>query len=122
MIIIGHKLIKHEKFIFIKNEIKKDFINCFYYDEKLIEKMIKEEIKFAIIIKNENELILSNAFNADFILIENDLKLAKISAKIAEFYMFDSKVLLINEDLSNLNQIYDLKLDGIILKNAIKNF
>ena len=120
MLIIGHKLLENYDFFMSNDELKENMINCFYYDENLINKAKCKNIDFAIIIKNYDELILSNALGAKFILIE-DISLALQASKIAEFYMFDSKVLLIIDELKNLNDIYELRLDGVLLKSKLFN-
>ncbi|EJN0956035.1 hypothetical protein NPG83_001672, partial [Campylobacter jejuni] len=51
-----------------------------------------------------------------------DKKLAKFASKVAEFYVFDSRVLMIVDKLENFKKFYKLKIDGIILKDNIDNF
>ena len=72
MLIFGHKLIKSPKFHILRGEKPefKEGINCFEFDENLIEKALKMGAKFAIIAKNENEILLANAIKAEFILLE----------------------------------------------------
>ncbi|EHY7959554.1 hypothetical protein K4W24_001801, partial [Campylobacter jejuni] len=55
-------------------------------------------------------------------LLCNDKKLAKFASKVAEFYVFDSRVLMIVDKLENFKKFYKLKIDGIILKDNIDNF
>lgn len=119
MLIFGHKLIKHDEFIVVKSE--KAFangVNCFIYDEKLIEKALKKGVKFAIFAKNADEILLSNALKAEFIIIENE-NLAKKAAKMAEFYLFDSKILLIVNNFKNFSKAYKIGVDGVILKDIL---
>ena len=121
MLIFGHKLIKKPKFHLINNENAsfKEGINCFEYDENLIEKALKEGVKFAILAKNEDEILFANALKAEFILLENE-NLAKKASKMAEFYLFDSKVLFIIDRLKNLRNAYKIGIDGVILREIIK--
>ena len=126
MLIFGHKLIKSPKFHILKDEKAefKEGINCFEFDEILIEKALKMGAKFAIFAKNENEILLANALKAEFILLEcengKSENLAKTASKMAEFYLFDSKILLIVKSLKNLSKAYKLGTDGVIL-NALLN-
>ena len=121
MLIFGHKLIKSPKFHILKGEKAefKEGINCFEFSENLIQKAVKTGAKFAIFAKNEDEILLANALKAEFILIENE-NLAKKASKMAEFYLFDSKILLILTSLKNLAKAYKLGVDGVILKELLK--
>lgn len=121
MLIFGHKLIEVPKFHLINSEnaIFKEGINCFEYDENLIEKALKEGVKFAILAKNEDEILFANALKAEFILLENE-NLAKKASKMAEFYLFDSKILFIIDRLKNLRNTYKIGIDGVILREIIK--
>lgn len=121
MLIFGYKLIKTPKFHLINNESAsfKEGINCFEYDEILIEKALKECVKFAILAKNEDEILFANALKAEFILLENE-NLAKKASKMAEFYLFDSKILLITNSLEKLEKAYKMGVDGVILKELLQ--
>lgn len=121
MLIFGHKLIETPKFHLISNENAsfKEGINCFEYDEILIEKALKEGVKFAILAKNEDEILFANALKAEFILLENE-NLAKKASKMAEFYLFDSKILLITNSLEKLEKAYKMGVDGVILKELLQ--
>lgn len=121
MLIFGHKLIKTPKFHLINNENAsfKEGINCFEYDENLIKKALKEGVKFAILAKNEDEILFANALKAEFILLENE-NLAKKASKMAEFYLFDSKILLITNSLEKLEKAYKMGVDGVILKELLQ--
>lgn len=121
MLIFGHKLIETPKFHLISNENAsfKEGINCFEYDENLIKKALKEGVKFAILAKNEDEILFANALKAEFILLENE-NLAKKASKMAEFYLFDSKILLITNSLEKLKKAYKMGVDGVILKELLQ--
>ncbi len=124
MLILGHHLLsKNSNFYFIdKSEmLSKDQISCFFYNEKIIENAKNQNLDFAIFIQNKDEIFLSNALEAKFLLF-NDENLAHFASKVAEFYLFDSKILLIVEKLSNFENAFNLKLDGVILKDFIQNF
>ena len=121
MLIFGHKLIEKPKFHLINSENAsfKEGINCFEYNENLIEKALKEGVKFAILAKNEDEILFANALKAEFILLENE-NLAKKASKMAEFYLFDSKILLITNSLEKLDKAYKMGIDGVILKELLQ--
>lgn len=120
MLIYGHKLIQKPKFHFVKNDdFQKDAINCFHYDEKIIEKAQKQGLEFAIFAHNENEILLANALQAKFIFIQKP-NLAKKASKMAEFYLFDSKILLLVASFNELEKAYKLGVDGVILQEFIQ--
>ncbi|HDZ5027818.1 TPA: hypothetical protein RTG38_001379 [Campylobacter jejuni] len=123
MLIIGHKLLKNPNFSFIKSieEIKDSNIYCIVYDEKLISYLSQNDFEFAILVQNKDEIFLANALGAKFLLCD-DKKLAKFATKVAEFYIFDSKVLMIVDKLEDFEKFYKLKIDGVILKDNINNF
>ncbi|HDZ4946334.1 TPA: hypothetical protein RTF90_001784, partial [Campylobacter jejuni] len=113
MLIIGHKLLKNPNFSFIKSieEIKDSNIYCIVYDEKLISYLSQNDFEFAILVQNKDEIFLANALGAKFLLCD-DKKLAKFATKVAEFYIFDSRVLMIVDKLEDFEKFYKLKIDG----------
>lgn len=143
MLIFGHKLIEKPEFCWLtRAEFKQNAVNCFIYDESLIQKAQKAGVKFGILAQNADEILLANALSAKFILIDGAdflnltnpnaknqaLKNAKISAqklakkasKMAEFYLFDSKILLITNSLEKLDKAYKMGVDGVILKEFLQ--
>ncbi|MCW1360617.1 hypothetical protein [Campylobacter sp. US33a] len=122
MLILGHKLVESKNFTFVKEFTKNtDEIFCIKYNEKLIQKLKTNHKEFAIFIENKNEIFLANALGAKF-LIFKDKNLAKFAVKVAEFYLFDSKILFLVDDFKNLEEFYELGVDGVILKTFIRNF
>ncbi|TQR29545.1 hypothetical protein DMB92_08040 [Campylobacter sp. MIT 99-7217] len=119
MLIFGHSLGASYEFKKFKGVFESSSINCFFYDESLIKKALKEEIPYAVFAKNTDEVLFSNAFNAKFILI-SDKNLAKKASKMAEYYLFDSKILLLVDTLHKLEKAYKLGVDGVLLKSFIK--
>lgn len=123
MQIIGHKLIKYENFNLIQTvENILNFDNLiFEYNEDFIKNAKDNGKTFSVIARNLNEAILANALKAKFIIIEkNNTSIAKEVVKLAEFYLFDSKIAIIIENYEKdlLNAI-NLKVDAVIYKNII---
>lgn len=119
MLIFGHKLINTNEFKILRDKINKNCINILEsYDEKKILKLKKSGEKWAICVKQKDELFLANAFGASFILL-SDENLASFASKVAEFYLFDSKILLIVNELKNLDKAYELGVDGVLLKDLL---
>lgn len=121
MLIYGHKLIKTPKFRWVKDdEFDKSAVNCFICDERLVAKAKKEGVEFALLVKNGDEILLANALQAKFILTQKP-NLAKKASKMAEFYLFDSKILLITPSLNALEKAYKLGVDGVIAREILKS-
>ncbi len=123
MQIIGHKLIEYKNFNLIQTvENILNFDNLiFEYNEDFIKNAKDNGKTFSIIARNLNEAILANALKAKFIIIEkNNISIAKEVVKLAEFYLFDSKIAIIIENYEKdlLNAI-NLKVDAVIYKNII---
>ncbi|WP_257397317.1 hypothetical protein [Campylobacter lari] len=119
MLIFGHPLINMQKFSHYENIFIKTNVNCFEYDELVVKNAKDEKVDFGIFVKNEEEILLSNALGAKYILIKDE-NLAKIASKMAEFYMFDSKILFLLDTLkNNLKKAYELNVDGVCLKSFI---
>ncbi|MCV3431779.1 hypothetical protein L8W59_07495 [Campylobacter lari] len=119
MLIFGHPLINMQKFSHYENIFIKTNVNCFDYNEQNIKSAKEEKVDFAIYAKNDDEVLLSNALGAKYILIEDE-NLAIIASKMAEFYMFDSKILFLFDTFkNNLKKAYELSVDGVCLKSYI---
>ncbi|WP_410689852.1 hypothetical protein [Campylobacter lari] len=119
MLVFGHPLINMQKFSHYENIFIKTNVNCFEYDESVVKNAKDEKVDFGIFVKNEEEILLSNALGAKYILIKDE-NLAKIASKMAEFYMFDSKILFLVDTLkNNLKKAYELNVDGVCLKSFI---
>ncbi|NLK66040.1 MAG: hypothetical protein GX282_00970 [Campylobacteraceae bacterium] len=118
MKIIGHRLIKFDYFTMVENPREMVGVNnlLFKFDESLIEKAINKE--FSVIAKDTREIVLANAFGAKFIIL-NDESLAKEAMELAEYYLFDSKIALIIENESELQNAINLRVDTVIYKAAI---
>lgn len=125
MQIIGHDLIKYENFnmiLTLENILKLNNL-IFNYNENFIKNALNLDKTFSVIVKNLNEAILSNAFGAKYIIIsKTHLSITKEVVKLAEFYLFDSKIALVVENFEKdlLNSI-NLKVDAIIYKKAINH-
>ena len=123
MQIIGHKLIEYKNFNLIQTvENILNFDNLiFEYNEDFIKNAKDNGKTFSVVARNLNEAILANALKAKFIIIEkNNISIAKEVVKLAEFYLFDSKIAIIIENYEKdlLNAI-NLKVDAVIYKNII---
>lgn len=124
MIIIGHELLPCTNFFYVKN--KEEIVNSkansailFDYEEELLSYSNTNQINFSVLITSIEEGIFVNALNARYLLCQKDLAI-KIQ-KIAEHYMFDTKVLCIIEKDHEIEELALLGIDGLVYKNSIKN-
>lgn len=123
MQIIGHKLIEYENFNLIQTvENILNFDNLiFEYNENFIKNAKNSGKTFSVVVRNLNEAVLANALKAKFIIVEkNNISMTKEIVKLAEFYLFDSKIAVIIENYEKdlLNAI-NLRVDAVIYKNII---
>ncbi len=118
MIILGHKLISYKPLNFVKNkkELKNKQSVLFYYDEKMIKYCQDKKIEFSLMVKDKKEAVLANALQAKFIVCSENL--AKSVQDLAEYYLFDSKVTIVTDDIQ---KGIELGVDGVILTDAIIN-
>ena len=75
MLILGHYLLtQNSNFCFIdeSKKLKKDQISCFLYNEEIIQNAKNENLDFAVLIQDKNEIFLSNALGAKFLLFDDE--------------------------------------------------
>jgi len=113
MILLGDEHIEFECIVKVSSieDIKNTPPNstvAFSFDMDILKYTNQNEINCAIKVDSIKELIYANLLNAKYIIPNKSI--LKDSQKIADNYMFDSKVLaLINE----ADEIEKLALDGI---------
>lgn len=122
MIIIGDKLVPSAKLFAISTieEIKNTEANStlyFLFNDEILKYCFENSLDFAVKIESIKEAIYANALNAKYIIAEK--KLAKKIQKIAENYMFDSKVLAIIETNDEFEDIAKVEIDGVIYKESL---
>ena len=122
MILIGDNLVPYENLSFVDTiaDIEYTVPNStivFNYDENLLLYCSKNNIDFAVIVNNLTQVIYCNALNSKYIICEK--KLAKIAQKVAENYIFDSKILAIINDSSEIEKIALNEIDGAIYSNLL---
>lgn len=122
MILIGDNLIPHKSFSYVDSimDIEHTQANStliFNYDENLLIFCRKNQLDNAVVVTSIKEAIYCNALNCKYIIC--DKKLAKNIQKIAENYMFDSKILAIIESSDEIEKIALAEIDGVIYSSLL---
>lgn len=122
MILIGDNLVPFENLCFIDSIADIEFsvpnsIVVFNYDENLLLYCSKNSMEFAVVVENITQAIYCNALNSKYVIC--DKKLAKGIQKIAENYMFDTKILAIIEESSEIEKVAQNEIDGVIYSSLL---
>ena len=122
MILIGDKLIPFDNIYNISSiedikNTKANSVVSFRYNEKLLTYASSNELNYAVIISSMKEAIYANSLNALYIICDKELSVSV--QKIADNYMFDSKILAIIDSNNEIEEIALNEIDGIIYKEMI---
>ncbi len=122
MKIIGDSIVPFEEFFKVSNveEIKNTKPNSlifFEYNEELLKYCYLNNLNYFVQINFVKEGLYANSLNAKYIVCKKTL--AKKMQKIAENYMFDSKILAIIKSNDELEEIALDEIDGVIYKELI---
>ena len=122
MILIGDKLVPYAEFCNISSitdiqNTEPNSVVSFRYNEKLLTYCAQNELNFAVVISSLKEAIYANSLNAYYIICDKDL--SQSVQKIADNYMFDSKVLAIIDTAEEIEEMAQKEIDGIIYKDMI---
>jgi hypothetical protein len=113
-------IVNNNEYFFVKNieDIEHSSSNSliiFEYDEKLITYCKKNSISFGIIFTDIIQMVIGANSGAKYLLFNNRKKIKKYQ-KIIEHYMYDSRLLLISDDINDIKFIAKKRIDGIIFK------
>lgn len=123
MILIGDDLISYEEvsrvndISEIKNSKSNSTIIC-NYEENILTYCNDNDLPYGVIIKNIKELIYASLLNAKYIICDKELCVE--AQKIAENYIFDSKILVIIENSDEIQWVAQNEIDGAIYKKIYK--
>ena len=123
MKIIGDNLIPFEDFFKVLSieDIKNTKANSmlfFDFNEDLLKYSNSENLNFLVYVSSIKEAIYASNFNAKYIICKN--KLAKKLQKIADNYMWDSKILTIIKSSEDLEKVALEEIDGAIYKDILE--
>ena len=122
MILIGDKLVPFEDIFLIKNikdieNTKANSTVLFDFNEEILIYCYKNELASAVIVNSIKEAIYCNNLNVKYIISEKELSIEL--QKVADNYMYDSKILAVIDSNEELEQVAKLEIDGIIYRNLI---
>ncbi|MDR2080953.1 MAG: hypothetical protein LBP54_03580 [Campylobacteraceae bacterium] len=123
MIIIGYKLVDFTPFHTVKKAeeiIKSPVIFEFSEENFALFRAIckKKEIVFSVETNSVKEALLANAAGASYIVAKTK-KAAKKIQRIAEYYLFDAKILLKIKDENEIEKAAKSGIDGVLLPNGV---
>lgn len=122
MILIGDKHIDYEKIEIIKsiNDICKTQPNStllFDFDINILKYTSENDLNSAVKVSNIKDVIYSSSLGAKYILPTNEI--LNQTQKLADNYMFDSKILAIIENSDEIENMALNEIDGVIYKNIL---
>ncbi len=123
MKIVGDNLIPFEAFskVLSIEDIKNTKANSmifFDFNEDLLKYSNSENLNFLVYVSSIKEAIYASNFNAKYIICKN--KLAKKLQKIADNYMWDSKILTIIKSSDDLEKVAIEEIDGAIYSHLLE--
>ncbi len=123
MILIGDENISYEiierinKIQDIQNS-KPNSTILFDFDIEILKYTNLNDIKSAVLVKDIKEVIYASSLDAFYIIPISDILIK--TQKIANSYMFDSKILAVIENDEELEQMALEEIDGVIYKKILE--
>lgn len=126
MILFGHPYVPSEQFYHIESieAIRRtpanSLITLFFASENLdiIEHLRRNAIRFALHVDTPSDAVISENLGAAYLIV-NPAKNGAAIQKIAEYYLFNAKVLGYVDTPDHLEQLIELRLDGAVFPEAI---
>jgi hypothetical protein len=118
MVILGNHFLKDEEIYPIQTieDISQTLPNSvvyFKYNNDIAYYCFKNSIDYAVIVDNITDAIYSNKQDAKYIMCYGNIS-TQIQ-KIAEHYLFDSKIIQITANLSDIETIAQKGIDGVCI-------
>ncbi len=125
MLFFGHRFLESEVFYHISDidavvkTAPGGTIYLEFAEENLdiIDYLRANEIAFVLHVENITELLYAHALGAKYVTVEKDL--AKTAQKIAEEYLFDTKILAHIQNEEEIEELAFEGIDGVIFSTAI---
>jgi hypothetical protein len=125
MLLFGHPYLASEPFYHIeaieaiRHTPANSVVTLFFTAENLdiIEHLRQNNIRFALHIETPTEAVIGENLGASYLIVLP--KHGEAIQKVAEHYLFDAKVLGYIEEMENLEDLIELRLDGAVFADAI---
>lgn len=122
MILIGDEIIPCETIVKINSidDIKSTKPNTtliFDFNVDIMTYCKNNSVQYASVVYSIKEAIYANALKAKYII--TDMELSAQVQKIAQNYMFDSRILAIIEQDSKIEEVALAEIDGVIYKKLV---
>ena len=123
MILLGDDLVPYENINLINSieDISNTASNCtllFSVDYDLMKYCFENQLPYAVKIASIKDAVYANALNAKYIICKEKLDIDV--QKIAEDYMFDSKILAILKSSDDIEAIAQNGIDGAIYERLLE--
>ena len=124
MIVIGDSYIPHETITVVDKIEDIKFTNAnttvvFKFCKNMMKYCMVNDVSYGVMITSIKESIYANNLNAKYILPSN--RTLEPIQKIAENYMFDSKILATIHSEDEIEKIALKSIDGVILDTILEN-
>jgi len=122
MILIGDENIPYENIGRIDSikdisSTKPNATILFDFDIEILKYTQLNDINSAVVVNSIQEVIYASSLNARYIIVKKEL--SKAVQKIADNYMFDSKILVVIQSEDEIEKNAIDEIDGVIYLNRI---
>jgi hypothetical protein len=125
MLIFGHPWVESSRFVkvFSVEEIERSapgdvlLLEPLNVSIELVKHCRAHELPFAVTVSSIREAIFANALDAAYIIAEHEQAIS--IQKIADEYLFDTRVLVLIENEKRIETMARFSIDGVIFPAAI---
>lgn len=123
MIIVGNDYIKYDTFEVIETiediqQTSPNSVVVFHYDLPIMSYCFSNNIPFALFVNSIKDAVFANNLGARYLIVEECNSSAL--QKIAEQYIFDSKILVIVDSDDMIETVAKNGIDGVIYNKFLE--
>jgi len=125
MLLFGHPYVASQPFYHIdaieaiRHTPANSVVSLFFTPENLdiIDYLSQNSIRFALHVETTTDAVIAENLGASYLIVLP--KYGEAIQKVAEHYLFDAKVLGYIEEISDLEDLIEMRLDGAIFSDAM---
>lgn len=125
MLLFGHPYVPSQPFYHIdsieaiRHTPANSVVALYFNPENLdiIEYLRQNSVRFALHIETATDAVIAENLGASYLIVLP--KYGEEIQKVAEHYLFDAKVLGYIEEISDLEDLIEMRLDGAIFSDAM---